>query len=283
MRKNPTQRTIHWTVAAAFVVVAAGCGDDGDGEKSAASAPLAAESAYCDEAIEWSIHELEPFDETDPVAFRTYWEDFQGFEEAAVDTAPDEIKDDWELKVETENATISPVLEKYGFDLAAVEESGTPEEQAAFEAPPEVQAAQDRILIYESEVCGAQQPQPADVSYAGEEPGPYCELVATQDERAAEALAGGGPAEVEAVFDELEETSAALIEAAPEAIKDDVADLAAWTQGRQRDAAERHGYDFRAAMREGTPQDRADLNHADEEIRDQFARVAAYEEQVCGG
>ena len=65
-------------------------------------------------------------------------------------------------------------------------------------------------------------------------------------------------------------------------IKDDVAALSAWALGPQREAIERHGWDFAAVMREGPAQDRLDLNHADEDIREQYARVLAYEEQVCG-
>jgi hypothetical protein len=37
-----------------------------------------------------------------------------------------------------------------------------------------------------------------------------------------------------------------------------------------------------AVMREGSAQERLALNHAAEDIREQFARVRAYDEQVCG-
>ena len=70
-------------------------------------------------------------------------QEFRPFEEEALATAPEEIKADWELKVRAEDETINPVLERYGYDLAAIMEQGTPEEQATFEAPPDVQAAQD--------------------------------------------------------------------------------------------------------------------------------------------
>jgi hypothetical protein len=42
-------------------------------------------------------------------------------------------------------------------------------------------------------------------------------------------------------------------------------------------------YDLVTALREGTLEQRLAVNHADEEIREEFARVRAYEEQVCGG
>jgi hypothetical protein len=242
----------------------------------------AGDSEYCEVAVGWAIHELQPFDDTDPAAFRAYWAEFEAFEADALAAAPEELEADWQLKIDRENETIDVVLEKYGYDTARMMEEGTPEERAAFEAPPDAAAAQERIHRYESEVCGAGQPQAADVSYDGEEPGPYCELIAAQDEAAAAAQASGDPAKIAAAFDELDAQSAAIIEAAPAVIKDDVADVAAWTAGPQRDVAEAHGYDLAAAMRNGSLQDRFDLNHADEEIRDQFARVLAYEEQVCG-
>ena len=148
-----------------------------------------------------------------------------------------EIEDQWQVKLEGEVNTVTPILEKYDFDQAAMMEQGTPEEEAAFEAPPEVQAAQHDILTYESEVCGAQQPQPADVSYDGEEPGPYCELVAAQDERNAAALASGDPAEVEAFVDELAEAAAELIDGGARASSRTTSSV--WWRGTTRAAARR--------------------------------------------
>jgi hypothetical protein len=286
MRNTITRRAITWTFAAALVVAAASCGDDDtDDAANAAEAAAAdpAESAYCDAAVDWAIHEYTAFDESDPAAFRAYWAEWTEFQETAVATAPDEIEDDWVLKFETESEMLTPVLEKYDFDVAAIMEHGTPAEQAPFEAPPAVQAAQDRILSYESEVCAAQQPNPADVSYDGEAPGPYCDLVAGQNERNAELFASGArPADVEAFAEELAAEHTEIVEAAPAAIADDVAAMEEWTVGPQRDALERHDWDVRALMRDGSVEDRAAFTYSDDEIRDQFARVVAYEEQVCG-
>ena len=106
-----------------------------------------------------------------------------------------------------------------------------------------------------------------------------------QDELAADALASGDSAEVEAVFDELEAGRRdALIEAAPEVIEDDVVALAAWTTGPPSATSPSTSTSTSGRRcRTAPPQDRFDLNHADEEIREQYARVLAYEEQVCGG
>jgi hypothetical protein len=276
MRSTLTYTTMLGALTA-LAFLGAGCGDDND-------ASAAAASEYCDIASDWAVQELEQFDATDPTAFRSYWTDYSAFATAALAAAPEEIRSDWTLKVEAkEQSGMTEILEKYEFDLMAMEASGTQEERAAFEAPPDVAAAQDRILVYESEVCGAQFPLAADISYAGEEPGTYCELVASQDEQAAAALASGDPTEVEAMFDLLAAGGVALTEAAPDVIKDDVAAVVEWTEGPHRTAVERHGFDIRATILDGTPQDRAAVNYADEEIRNQFARVTAYEEQVCYG
>jgi hypothetical protein len=287
MRTNPTCRTIRWTLAASLLAVAA-CGDDSSTDDASATTTTttseAATSDYCHQSIEWAIHELKPFDDTDPTAFRAYWDEYLAFRGASIAAAPAEIKSDWDLKVSAEEAAgITAILEKYDFDVAVMEEFSTPEEQAAFEAPADAMAAQDRIQTYDNEVCGSRQPVAAHVSYAGEEPGPYCELVAAQNEQASAALASGDPAKIEAETDALEANAAAVTEAAPDVIKDDVAALAAWTNGPQRAVFERFGYDLATAMRQGTAQDRADLNQGDPDIRDHFARVAAYELQVCGG
>ena len=285
MRTELIRKTVSLGLAATITVLAVACGDDsgGSSEVAAPAADDPAESAYCDAAREWAIHELDTFDETDPVAFRTYWEEFKAFQHVALDTAPPELADEWELKIETEDATINPVLERYDYDLAEMEARGTPEEVAAFEAPPEVQDAQDVILGYEADVCGAQRPLPADVSFEGEEPGPYCELVSAENERVSEVMGSGTePAAIEALSDELIESGAEIAAAAPEVIADEVAALREWQAGPQRDALERHDWDFIGLIREGPAQDRADLQQTDPAIRDEYATVAAYEEQVCG-
>ena len=143
-RTTITRTTIGLGLAVALSVAAAACGDDDGGGGSAASG-----SAYCDHAREWAIHELTPVDEADPVAFRAYWTEWVAFEDAALASAPAEIRGDWERKVAAEREHFTPVLEKYGYDVGALMTSGTPEELATTEAPPDVQAAQNRVLTYD--------------------------------------------------------------------------------------------------------------------------------------
>ena len=146
--------------------------DGGDTEEASAASPTtaaadeAAESDYCVAAREWAIHEItQSVDDTDPVAFQAYWEAYMDFENTALDTAPDEVRDEWQLKVDAENATINPLFEAYDYDIADLQENGSPDELASLEPPAEVQDAQDAILTYEADVCGAQQPRAADVSF----------------------------------------------------------------------------------------------------------------------
>jgi hypothetical protein len=289
MRTHLIRKTIPWRLAA--LLVAAGCGDDSDegsgGEgvgtgQAAAAEAAGADSEYCDVAIEWAIHELTPVDASDPAAFRQYWAEHTDFEERALATTPEHLKADWELKMRAEDETIDVVLEEYGYDIGRIMEVGTPEEQATFEAPPEVAAAQSRIATYESEVCGSAFPEPADVSYAGEEPGPYCDLVGVQQEEANGAIASGDPAQIEAFVVGQAESAPAIVDAAPEVIANDVAAVSEWQLNEQSDVLEAHGWDAAAVMRDGSAQDRYDFNLADEAIREQFARVVAYEQQVCG-
>ena len=286
------KRSVPLAVVLVLGLVVGACSSDGGDDDAAptTSAPTTpaddpAESVYCDEASEWAIHEItQPVDDTDPVAFQAYWEAYMDFENAALESAPDEVHDEWQLKVDGENATINPLFEAYDYDLADLQENGTPDELASLEPPTEVQDAQDVILTYEADVCGAQQPRAADVSFEGEEPGTYCELVAADNERIGEVFTNGAdPADVEELTAALIEAGAAEIEAAPDAIKDDVAAIAAWTAGEQNDVLEAHGYDLIGVIREGTPDERADLQLTADAIRDQYARVTAYEEQVCGG
>ena len=272
---------------AAAVLFAAACGDDddtseGDGDGGAAAADtLASDSEYCDAAVDWAIHEMTPFDDTDPAAFRAYWTEYTAFVDEAVSTAPEEIAADWQDKVEWETG-LTAILEKYDFDAAVMQAQGTPEEAAAFEAPPEAAAAQDRILSYESAVCGAQQPPPADVSYAGEEAGTYCDLVGALQQQADEAISSGDPDQIEAFVGTHASSAPAIVDAAPEVIAEDVASVSDWQLHEQAEVLEAHGWDPAAVLRDGSVQDRYDFQLADEEIREQYARVAAYDEQVCG-
>ncbi len=288
MRTNLMRKTIPWGLVAVISLVAVACGDDSGGSAEAAAPAAApaedpAESTYCDLARAWSIRALDPVDDTDPMAFRAYWEDFMAAEQEALAAAPDELQDEWTLRIDTENATVNPVFEAYDYDIEAIVTTGTPEEQATLDSPPEVDAAIDTIHAYEVDVCAALQPPPADVSFEGEEPGPYCDLVAAENEQIASVLYGDAdPAALEEVATALIESSAEIEAAAPEVIADEVVALRAWQAGPQRDVLERHDWDLAAALVDGPQEDREDLQYTAPEIREEYAVTLAYEEQVCG-
>ncbi len=286
MRTDLTRRTVHWTIVATISLLAVACGDDSGRDTTEAATPVAddpAESTYCDLARDWSLRSLDPVDDTDPVAFQAYWEEFMAAEQEALAAAPEELRDEWTLRIDAENATLNPVLLAYDYDIEEILTSGTPEEQAALESPPEVDAAIDRVHAYEVEVCASMQPAPADVSFEGEVAGPYCDLVAAEDERASEVLTSGAdPAAVEEVFASFLESTDEMLAAAPAVIAEEVAALREWTAGPQREALERHDWDLVAAIIDGPQEDREAIQHTDEAIRDEYAVSLAYEEQVCG-
>jgi hypothetical protein len=106
--------------------------------------------------------------------------------------------------------------------------------------------------------------------------------VRAQQEEANGAIASGDPEQIEAFVVSQAESAPTIVAAAPEVIADDVAAVSEWQLNEQSDALEAHGWDPAALMLDGSPQDRYDFNLTDEEIREEFARVAAYEQQVCG-
>jgi hypothetical protein len=131
-----------------------------------------AKSDYCEVARDWAVHELVPIDDTDPTVAEAYWGEYIAFVNDGERLAPKPIRDDWRIYAAS-SRSVTPVLEKYGYDLNLLFATATAEEQAVFEPGPAVQEAQRNVLRYESEVCGAQPPLPASVSFAGETPGHY--------------------------------------------------------------------------------------------------------------
>jgi hypothetical protein len=243
----------------------------------------ASESAYCQEARDWAIHELDPRDDASPVWFKQYWGEYLAFTQKAAAVAPTEIKHDWTLYVAA-IAKQTPIFEKYGYDNARGEAEATEEEQAVFAPSEKEQEAFDAILSYEALTCDAAQPPPAKVDFSALKPGEYCDILATDNERFAPvAEAGMQPADVRAVSLDPKNEKAweDLVRTAPSAIKDDVRIDVAWQREHQRPTMKKYGYDMRKIMRDGSAQDRRDLNRTDKRVRDHFARIGAYEEQVC--
>jgi hypothetical protein len=234
------------------------------------------------------VDQLVPVDESDPAAVRPYWAEYLAFTGKARRLAPAVIRDEWILNDDAIRTQLTPVLEKYGFDPQRMEAEATDAEKAIAEQPPEdIQRAQAAIHRYESEVCAAEQPPAADnVDFSTEQRATaFCEALAADDEMSAAALAAGAKAEdmrklatsaeFQAVIDKEHDT-------APAVIKADADALYRYWKTRQLPLVAERGYDIRAILLEGPQADREVLQSTSREIRDHYARVAAYEERVCG-
>jgi hypothetical protein len=281
-------------IAALATVAAAGCGDDDDSATSAAApagtsaaaSAAAADSPYCRAALEWSVHELTPFDDADPAATERYMDEYGAFIVRSRSLAPTEIAADWTVNADGIAHVFLPVLQKYGYSLERVASEGTPEEQATLDAPPaDIAAAQDRIQAYDARVCASRQPPAADVRFVGPASTAYCEAVTAFDDANDEAFGtGADPAAVEqfVTSPRFHDLLSAAEAAAPPEIHDDAAAVEDFTAEHGVPALQRYGYDLRRLLLEGTPADRAALQSSDPAIFDAFSRTLAYEEQLCG-
>src|SRR3954470_1275675 len=189
MTSDPTTSPRHRRPARALAGVAALAVTAGIAAGCSGGKPAAA-SPYCDAARHWAIHELVPVNDGDPAAFKTYWGEYLAFVDQGVRLAPKAINANWKL-VSTELQPFTAVLTKYDFDVKALMEKGSDQEKSMTEPPPDGKKAQDAIKSYESEVCGAMQPQAAAVDFSSEKPGPYCDAVKTGNERAGKVIADG--------------------------------------------------------------------------------------------
>lgn len=239
---------------------------------------------YCQEAAGWAAHELTPADDGDPAAFRTYWGEYVNFLNKAHAAAPADIKVDWDTYSRFMVGRFTPVLQKYGFDASKAQREGAPDEKALFEGPDETTGkAFDRILAYESEVCGSAQPMPAETRFSGSGDSAYCQAQKDNQEAFRSAADGWDPARVRAYFtgdgfssylDQLEKT-------APAPIASDVRAHVAFTKSQFLPTLDKHSYDVKELLNAGTPEDRHVFNFATAAERGPFSRLAAYDMAVC--
>jgi hypothetical protein len=276
----------------------AACGDDApsasdtsdDSSEDAASTTSLAgddpDGPYCRNALEWQVHELDPFDPSDPDALHAYFDDWVGSYETAAAEAPPEIADSAATADDALNDLLVPVLERYDYDVARMDAEGTPEEQALFDEPPaDVQEAQEALHEYESRVCAAGQPAAADVTFTGAADSPYCEASNAFDADFGEVIDNGAqPEEVEAFMtDEANlERLATAHEIAPDDIAEDEEALDDYVIDVQLPVIASYDYDFGRLLLEASPEERQRFQYTDPAISEQFARVEAYSEQVCG-
>jgi hypothetical protein len=288
------------TAVAGLAVVGAGCGSDGP---SATPAPASTtttapavdpvDSEYCQTARAWLVHEFDgegaDFAD-DPAAFEKYWGEWITFIETATEQAPAEIRDDWPLAY-PDVLALTPVLEKYDYDLARAQAEGTPEELAIGakvqgDPAPEQQQAIAAVKEYEGRVCQTSEPPAADVSFAGATKNrAYCDNVEAGNEAVGEIVESKWSVDAVRAFvtgEEFQDGLDAAAANAPAEIEDDVLADVDWQRNEQADTFAKYGYDVRKIFLDGSPEDRAVVQRSDPAIAEHYARTIAYEEQVCG-
>ena len=278
-------------LTAAVTALTAACGSDGGTAArtatpaAPAASSAAAESPYCDVARRWGLHELVPFDDRDPAAFRAYWAAYVAFNKSAQESSPAKLRDEWDLNVDAITTRLTPVFEKYGFDTARLEAEGTDAEKALAQDPPaDVAAAQATIHEYESRVCASEQPPAANVDFSGEEKSAqYCDAVAAADEMAGKAGADQELVRKLATDPEFLDLLRQQHDHAPAALQADADALYTFWTGEQLPLLAGRGYDMRSIILDGPQADREVLNSTAPRIRDHYARAAAYQQQVCNG
>jgi hypothetical protein len=267
-----------------------GCGWK-QGEDTSFTPVAGTESAYCDAYRAWQVHELdggEGDDQTNPGAFRRYWNEYVIFEETLLHEAPPEIRGEVTAKVSGIRTLITPLLEKYEFDADRLLREGTAAERALFEAPPpEIKKAQDAQHAYEDRVCGVASPPAADVVFEHNAMSKdYCAALSKLNGRFEKAeLSRFDPDVVRRLFtaDGFTDSLDAVEEAAPGRIAADVEAESEWLRTRWSEVFAEFGYDIRRIWVEATPEDRAAFTLSHPDVVEHASRTTAYEEQVCDG
>jgi hypothetical protein len=271
----------------ALGVGAAGCG--GTGPSEAAFEPVdGTESAYCETYRAWQVHELDGGtgdDQPNPAAFRAYWKDYLEFNETSLRQAPAEIRDDWIVSERAIRTVLTPVLEKYDFDVQRIAKEGTAAEKALGEPTPEAQKAQDAIHAYEDRVCGVATPVPADIAFGADSSAKaYCAALASFNGGFEEVESSRfDPETMRAVFtaDSFTKSLDSLEESAPTDIAEDQEAVSEWFRTRWSEVISEFDYDIRRIWLDGTPEDRAVFTLSHPGVVEQGSRLTAYERQVC--
>ena len=272
-----------------LAVVAAGCGGS-DGDKTSFTPQDGTESAYCDTYRAWQVHELDGGtgdDQPNPVAFRAYWKDYLEFNKTSLRHAPAEIRDEWIASDRAIRTVLTPVLEKYDFDVQRIAKEGTAAEKALGEPSLEVKKAQDTIHAYEDRACGVATPAAAQVAFkAGSSSKAYCTALSTFNHGFEEVESSRfDPEAMRTVFtaDSFAESLDSLEDAAPSAIAADQEAVSEWFRTRWSDVIGEFDYDIRRILVDGTPEDRAVFTFSHPDVVEHDSRLTAYEEEVCTG
>ncbi len=268
----------------------AGCG----GTDEAAFTPVAgADGAYCETYRAWKVYELDgggAFDQPNPAALRKWWNAYVIAEETMLREAPSEISDEVGVKVGHIRTVMTPLLEKYDFDLERINREATAAEQAAFYGlpPAEVERAQAAQYAYEDRTCGtAPSPRAADVVFEADASSKsYCMALGafnTEVERVSNSRFDPDVMRTFVTSDRFSEILDGLDAAAPAEIEADVTADTEWFRTRWSDVVAEYGYDLRRVYLDATPEDLAVFNRSHPDVGRHASRITAYEEQVCEG
>jgi hypothetical protein len=291
-RRWTSRRRVVALVALTLGSVLGGC-SAGDGDDAAFVPVAGSDSAYCATYRAWKVYELdhgEAFDQPTPAALRRWWHAYLVSEETMLQQAPPEIHSAVEAKVRFIRARLTPLVERYDFDLERVRRDGTAADQATmFQGPPdEVEEVQAVQYAFEERACGTQpSPPAADVVFeAGRSSKAFCTTLGAFDGELDEVASSGfDPGVLRALVagDRFTELLDALDAAAPTSIAADVHADTDWFRTRWSDVVEQYGYDIRRIYLEATPEDLAVFNRTHPDVLEHASRETAYEEQVCGG
>jgi len=272
------------------LAVLTGCGGR-DGDATGFTPAPGSDHAYCHTYRSWKMYELDgggAFDQTSPAALRTWWNAYLVAEETMLREAPLEIGDAVGVKVGHIRSVITPLLEKYDFDLKRIQREGTAAEQAAFYGlpPAEVEKAQEAQYAYEDQACGtAPTPPPADVVFdADPSSKSFCAALAALNGALEKVAASRFDPDVMRMFvtgDRFSESLDGLEAAAPGEIAADVQADTEWFRTRWSDVMAEYDYDIRNIYLEATPEDLAVFNRTHPDVLEHTSRTTAYEEQVC--
>lgn len=291
--------TRRWTRRRATAVVALTLGTavlgacSGSDDDAAFAHVAGSDSAYCATYRAWKVYELDnggAFDQPTPAALRRWWEAYSSSEESMLEQAPPEIHAAVEVKVHFIRIRLTPLVEKYDFDLERMRRDGTAADQAVmFGGPPaEVWEAQAAQYAFEDRECGTQpSPPAADVVFERDGSSEtFCTTLGAFDGGLDEVASSGFDPELLRALvtgDRFTELLDDLDAAAPKEIAADVQADTGWFRGRWSDVVALYGYDIRRIYLDATPEDLAVFNRTHPDVLEHTSRTTAYEEQVCGG
>lgn len=272
------------------LAVLAGCGGSNGGAEAFTPVP-GSDSTYCHTYRSWKMYELDgggAFDQPNAAALRTWWNAYLVAEETMLREAPSEIRDAVGVKVGHIRAVMTPLLEKYDFDLKRIQREGTAAEQAAFYGlpPPEVDKAQEAQYAYEDTVCGAAPtPPPADVTFeVGGSSKRFCTAMSAFNgelDRIASSRFDPDVLRTVVTGDRFSELLDRLDDTAPADIAEDVRADTEWFRTRWSDVIAEYEYDIRGIYVNAMPEELAVFNRTHPDVLEHASRTTAYEDQVC--